>query len=530
MKNCKIWKMAVAGILLFGAGCSAPEYDIVVYGGTSSGVIAAVQAAREGKRVVLIEPSDRIGGMTTGGLGETDHGKRSTIGGLAAEYYGRVGAEYGKSEAWRFEPKVALKVFEDYIREYNIPLFKQEYIDLKQGVEMAGNRIRAIRMESGRTFRGKMFIDATYEGDLMALAGVTCVTGRESNAEFGEQGNGIRKHGPELNEMPYGVSPYIVEGDSTSGLLPRINATAGGENGDGDQKIQAYCFRMCLTDDPANRVMIEKPDGYDSLEYELLLRALEKGMPKDRCFKLSPMPNRKTDSNNHYGISTDWNGANWDYPLADHKQREVIRKAHESYQRGFVWTVQNHPRVPQQVRDYYKEWGLPKDEFTENGHWPQQLYVRECRRMRGQTIITEHDVLRERVTDKSIGLGSYAMDSHNMQYFVNEDGYANTEGGYFTKVKRPYPISYDAIVPRSGECANLLVPVCVSATHAAYGSVRMEPVFMILGQSAASAAVLAIDGGVAVQDVDYSALHKRLVADSQVLEDTDEGYFKVNQE
>lgn len=523
-------KSIVTCCLLALAGCGTSEYDIVIYGGTSSGIIAAVQAVRDGKRVVVIEPSDRIGGMTTGGLGETDHGKRSTIGGIALDYYRRVGAEYGKPEMWRFEPKVALKVYEDYVREYGIPLFTEEYIDLENGVEMDGTRIREIRMESGKRFRGKIFIDASYEGDLMALAGVTYVTGRESNAEFGETGNGIRKHGPELNEMPYGISPYIVPGDPSSGLLPRINATAGGENGEGDTKIQAYCFRMCLTDDPGNRIPIEKPEGYDSLEYELLLRALEAGMPKERCFKLSPMPNRKTDSNNHYGISTDWNGANWDYPEADHRRREEIRRAHEVYQRGFVWTVQNHPRVPREVRDYYKDYGLPKDEFVENNHWPQQLYVRESRRMRGCVVITEHDVLRERVTGKSVGLGSYAMDSHNMQYFVNEDGYANTEGGYFTKIKRPYPISYDALTPRRDECSNLLVTICVSATHAAYGSVRMEPVFMILGQSAASAAALAIDTDKSVQEVDYGTLRQRLLAGEQVLEDEDAGYFKVNQE
>lgn len=527
----KTFKLFIlSSMMLAMVGCGTKEYDIVIYGGTSAGVIAAVQAIREGKSVALIEPSGRIGGMTTGGLGETDHGKSSTIGGLALEYYRKVGEEYGKPVAWRFEPKVALKVYEDYIAEYGIPLFLNEYIDLKNGVEMDGTGITGIRMESGKCFRGKMFIDATYEGDLMALAGVTYVTGRESNFEFGEKGNGIRKHGPELNEMPYGVSPYIIPGDPSSGLLPRINPDAGGENGEGDSKIQAYCFRMCLTDDPENRIMIEKPEGYDPLEYELLLRALELGMPKDRCFKLSPMPNGKTDSNNHYGISTDWNGANWDYPEADHKRREEIRKAHEVYQKGFVWTVQNHPRVPQEVRDYYKDYGLPKDEFLDNGHWPSQLYVRESRRLRGEKVITEHDVLRETVTDKPIGLGSYAMDSHNMQYFVNEDGYANTEGGYFTKVKQPYPISYEAITPKREECTNLLVPICVSATHAAYGSVRMEPVFMILGQSAATAASIAIDAGVSVQEIDYSLLEKRLLEGGQILEDTDNKEFKVNQE
>ena len=528
--NCKIRMICLLGCLLGFASCSGKRYDIVIYGGTSSGIIAAVQAAKEGKSVVVIEPSDRIGGMTTGGLGETDHGKRTTIGGLAGEYYRRVGAEYGKPEAWRFEPKVALKVYRDMVREYDIPLFLDEYIDLKDGVTKKDGRITSIRMESGREFRGKVFIDATYEGDLMALAGVSYVVGRESNAEFGEKGNGIRMHGPELNELPDGIDPYIVPGDSTSGLLPRVNRTAGGKNGDGDSKVQAYCFRMCLTNDPDNRIMVEKPEGYDSLEYELLLRALENGMDVKRCFKLSPMPNRKTDSNNHYGVSTDWNGANWDYPEADHKRRAEIRKAHETYQKGFLWTVQNHPRSPQAAKEYYRGYGLPKDEFTENGHWPQQLYVRESRRMRGETVITEHEVLQERSTENSIGLGSYAMDSHNTQYFVNNRGFVNTEGGYFTKIAHPYPISYGAITPQKAECSNLLVTICVSATHAAYGSVRMEPVFMILGQSAATAAAIAIDEGVAVQEVDYGTLRKKLLADGQILSDEDKSYYKVNEE
>jgi len=530
-------------LVLSGYGQKTGNYDVVVYGGSASGIIAAVEVARSGKSVVIVEPSKRIGGMPTSGLGETDHGKGSTVSGLTRSFFEKVGAKYGKSFTWRFEPKVALQVFQEMLKENNIPYYTNELIDLKNGVKMNNLKIESIKTESGKVFKGKMFIDASYEGDLMALAGVSYFVGRESNSEFNEVGNGIRQHKvkpdkndkfperllPPYNEMPYGVSPYIIKDDPKSGLLPRVNPDAGGVDGQGDKKMPAYCYRLCLTNDPNNRIMIEKPEGYNELEYELFLRAIEKGMPKDRCFKLSPMPNKKTDSNNHYGISMDYNGGNWDYPEADHKKRAEIAKQIELYQRGFVWTVQNHDRVPQEVKNYYAGFGLPKDEFLDNNHWPVQLYVRESRRMRGDYVITEHDCLRKVVSDRGIALGSYAMDSHNTQYFVNKDGYANTEGGYFWILDKAYPIDYRAIVPKKGECSNLLVTVCVSVTHAAYGSIRQEPCYMMIAHAAGAAASLAIDKRVSVQNVEYSLLKNKLLNEGQKLVDDDNSKFSGNE-
>ncbi|WP_418425067.1 FAD-dependent oxidoreductase [Alistipes sp.] len=509
-----------AAMLCLNTGCGSDgkQYDIVIYGGNCAGIMAAVQAKKMGKSVIVLEQLDRIGGLTTGGLGEVDHGKKSSIGGLAMEYFSRVGAKYGSDEAFfKFEPKVALEVFQDYVREFDIPVVYEELIDLQKGVEKEGNRIVAIKMESGNVYRGRMFIDASYEGDLMAVAGVSYTYGREGNAMYGETNNGIRANG--ADEIPYGIDPYIVPGDKSSGLLPRVNPTRGGNVGDGDKGIQAYCYRMCLTNDPENRIMVEKPEGYNELEYELMLRCMQsEEMAVWRCFKLSPMPHAKTDSNNNYGVSTDFNGGNQEYVNASHQRRAEIRKEHEIYQKGLVWTVQNHPRVPKRFKDFYAEWGLPKDEFTENGNWPQQIYIRECRRLLGEYLVTEHDCRREVLVDDPIAMGSYAMDSHHTQYFVNELGFVQPEGGFYDILKTPYPVSYRAITPKEAECANLLVPVCVSATHAAFGSIRMEPVFMMMGQAAGMAASMAIDGGTSVQKIEYPVLRKQLEAADFVLE------------
>lgn len=508
----------ISFLLVFSSfGQKIESYDIVIYGGNSAGIMTAVQAKRIGKSVVVLEQLDRIGGLTSGGLGEVDHGKKSSIGGLALEYFTRIAKKYNEKEPkYKFEPKVALEVFQDYVKEYDIPVVYNELIDLKNGVEKKGNKILSIKMESGNVYKGKIFIDASYEGDLLGLSGVSYTYGREGNKMYNETNNGIRQNG--YDEVPPGIDPYIVKGDKNSGLLPRINRCRGGEVGDGDKGIQAYNYRMCLTDKGSNRTMIEKPDGYNEQEYEILLRAMELNMPVDRVFKLSPMPNRKTDSNNHYGISTDFNGGNQEYVHASHQRRAEIRKQHEIYQKGLVWTVQNHPRTPKKYRDFYAGWGLPKDEFVENGNWPQQIYVRECRRMIGEYVVTEHDCKRAVLVNDPIALGSYAMDSHHTQYFVNDEGFVQPEGGFYDKLKDPYPVSFRAIVPKQKECGNLIVPVCVSATHAAFGSIRMEPVFMMLGQSAATVAGMAIDGNIDVQKINYPKLKEILLKDGHVLE------------
>jgi hypothetical protein len=491
-------------------------YDLVIYGGTAAGLAAAVQAKRMGLTPIVIEPTGRLGGLSSGGLGDTDFGRTSAIGGVSLEFYRRLGLKYGtEGPVWMFEPKHALDVFLDWVNEHGIEVLYRERLDLANGAEKSSNRIASIRLESGKAILGRMFMDATYEGDLMKAAGVTYATGREANRVYGETYNGIQTACARLNQLPSGIDPYIVKGDPSSGLLPGVNPDAGGEDGESDLLVQAYCYRMCLTDNPDNRIMIGKPADYDEREYELMFRAIEQG--QTRFFKLRMLPNRKTDSNNDNGFSTDYIGNNYRYAEADYAERARIAAAHETYQKGLVWTLQNHPRVPEAVRGFYKEWGLPADEFPDHGHWTPQLYVRESRRMISDSVMNENHIFLRTPVEDSVGLGSYNMDSHHVQRHVNKDGYVVNEGDVQIGLGAPYPISYRSIVPREAECANLFVPVCLSASHIAYGSIRMEPVFMALGQSAATAAALAIDSNVGVQRLSYAALRSRLLADGQAL-------------
>ncbi|QGQ99956.1 FAD-dependent oxidoreductase [Paenibacillus psychroresistens] len=492
------------------------ETDIVIYGGNAAGIMAAVQAVRMGKRVAVIEPSGWIGGLTSGGLGDTDSGDKAVIGGLSGEFYKRLGIKYSQDEpAWLFEPKLALEVFQDLQQEFNIQIYYGERLDLVDGVTKQGNKITQITMESGKVFQAGIYIDTSYEGDLMALAGITVVTGRESNELYGETGNGIQTAHALKNQLPEGIDPYIIQGDPLSGLLPHVNLDAGGVDGVDDTKIQAYCFRMCLTDNPDNRVEITKPEGYVEAEYELLFRSIAAG--QRIFFKLAMLPNRKTDSNNDEGFSTDYIGMNYGYPEGDYQTRQAIIKAHEVYQKGLVWTLQNHPRVPQEIRDFYKPWGLPLDEFVDNGHWSPQLYIREARRMVSDVVMNENHIMLKQIVENPVGMGSYAMDSHNVQRHIDANGYVANEGDVQVKSVKPYSISYHSIVPKEAECSNLIVPVCLSSSHIAYGSIRMEPVFMVLGQSAATAAVIALEDKQSVQQIDLNKLADQLLRDGQVL-------------
>jgi hypothetical protein len=420
---------------------------------------------------------------------------------------------------WTFEPKVAEAIFREMLKEAKVEIVFGERLDRApgKGVQLDGKRITSITMESGKKYAGKMFMDATYEGDLMAAAGVSYTVGREPNSKYGETLNGLavawNKHN---HRFTHKVDPYVKPGDPKSGLLPIIEPGPLPADGEGDDRLQAYCYRMCMSRIPANRVPFPRPADYDEKLYELLLRNFEAG---DLRFPMKPdmMPNGKTDTNNNHAFSTDNIGMNYDYPEANYERRREICDEHRTYQQGYCYFLANDPRVPEDVREWYGAWGLCKDEFVDNGHWPHQIYVREARRMVGDTVVTQNHLTRDIPTPRPIGMGSYNMDSHNVQRYVDENGFARNEGDVQVNPGGPYPIDYGAIIPKKDECKNLLVVCAVSSTHIAYGSIRMEPVFMILGQSAASAADLAIGSGLAVQDIDYETLKSRLVEGGQVL-------------
>ena len=418
---------------------------------------------------------------------------------------------------WIFEPSVAEKVFEAYVREFEIPVFRDEWLDRKSGVAKTGESIREITMLSGKKFAGKMFIDATYEGDLMATAGVSYHVGREAQSVYDEQWNGAQvgvlhhtHHFGKLN-----ISPYKVPGDPSSGVLPRISVEPPGAYGAGDKKVQAYCYRFCVTNAEENRIPFPKPASYDAGQYELLLRVFDAGW-RETFHKFDPIPNHKTDTNNHGPFSFDNIGMNYEYPEASYEKRADILKEHRNYQQGLLYFIANDPRVPAEVREKASTYGLPKDEFLDNDHWPHQIYVREARRMTGQYVMTENELTKKRPTPDSVGMGSYTIDSHNTQRYITPEGFVQNEGDIGVHIT-PYEIAYGALVPKRGEANNLFAPVCVSSSHIAYGSIRMEPVFMILAQSAATAASMAIEKQLPVQDVPYPALKERLLSDGQVL-------------
>lgn len=539
---------------------SQNDYDIVIYGGTSAGIIAAIQSSRMGKSVLLIEPSQRIGGMTTGGLGATDIGNKEAIGGISREFYQNIRKYYEDSNNWRwqkrenykrtrtasnedamwtFEPSAALDVFKKMIESENMELVYGERLNRQDGVKKDGAKILEIEMENGTSYTGKVFIDASYEGDLMAAAGVSYTVGRESLKEYGETLNGVQANKISLtlretisrNALHHnfidGVDPYIVKGDPSSGLLPFIIEGGPGIDGHEDKGIQAYCFRMTLTDHPENRIPFSRPENYNELDYELLFRNYEAAEgPLEKMYHYgdplvpwinSPMPNRKTDTNNQKGFSTDFIGQNFDYPEATYVEREKIIERHRSYQQGLMWTLSYHPRIPEKVKDVVSKWGTPKDEYDREDGWPNQLYIREARRMISEYVLTQKHCERIEIAEDPVGLGAYGMDSHHVQRYVDANGFVQNEGNVEASILSPYPISYRSIIPKIDECNNLLVPVCVSATHMAFGSIRMEPVFMVLGQSAAVASCLAIDENIAVQDINYENLKSTLLKKGQIL-------------
>jgi hypothetical protein len=489
------------------------KVDVVVYGGTSAGVIAAYTAKKLGKSVILVQPSRHLGGLSAGGLGQTDIGNKSAITGLSHDFYKRIGKHYGVPEQWIFEPHVAEKVFNEYISEANIKvLFSKRLTGLKKNnstiVSIDLETTELAKTKAKTTIVAKQFIDCTYEGDLMAKAEVSYTVGREANTQYNETYNGVQlldKH-----QFPDGIDPYVIPGKPESGLLYGISTNKLMPNGTGDKAVQAYNFRLCLTTDQKNKIDIKKPIGYDSTRYELLLRQIAATKPKELTWQLmhiQPMPNNKTDINNCGGFSTDMIGANYDYPNADYETRKKIIKQHEIYTKGLLYFLANDPRVPLHLRQEMQQYGYPKDEYTDNENFTPQLYIREARRMISDYIMTQSNCQGNTIVPDPIGMAAYTMDSHNCQRIV-VNGMVKNEGDVQIGGFPPYPISYRSIIPAKKECNNLTVPVCLSASHIAYGSIRMEPVFMVLAQAAATASVLAINTQKPIQSIDFELINK----------------------
>ncbi len=513
------------------------DADVCVYGGTTAGVVAAVTAASRGKQVVVLNPGKHLGGMSSGGLGWTDFGRQHVIGGRSRAFYEACGKHYGKDIEWRFEPKVAERVFEQMIADADIPVHHAAYIEK---AKTDGQKIKALRCLGGLTVTARMFIDATYEGDLLAAAGVSFTVGREANAQYDETLNGIHVCGK--HQFSHPVDPYMVAGDPSSGLLPGVIAEDLRQKmGEGDHRVQAYNFRVCMTNDPDLKIDWQKPANFDPAQYVLATRWFcgEKDRYNEQLrekpgdwpwapIKFDMLTNKtpggycKTDTNNHGAVSSDFIGQNYDWPTGGYEAREAIFQAHVTYQQGLYWHLANDPVIPERYRDAYSPWGLPRDEFEHTGHWPHQLYVREGRRMVADYVITEHDCHQRSVAEDSVGMGSYNMDSHNCTRFVGEiDGKPSVmnEGDVQVPPTDPYPIGYRAVVPKRGECANLFVPVSISSSHIAFGSARMEPVFMVLGESCGIAAAMCLDEQCASQDLAYDALQPELLNAKQVLVD-----------
>jgi hypothetical protein len=528
MKNHKRILFGMA-MLLSVARAAEPEMDIIVYGDSSGAVTAAIAAKREGRSVLWLNPTAFPGGMSASGLGATDFlGRRNTFGGIASEFYDGVAKAYKTNYVRSFEPHVGKQVFEAMLMAAGVTVVYNEKLDRTsgKGVILEGKRIKAITTLSGKTYTAKMFIDATYVGDLMAAAGVPYTVGREPESQYGENMAGVRR-GDTKPRAHYSqrdkdhfvkeVDAYITPGDPSSGLLPHVHRIEGLANGQGDKKIQAYNYRVCLTTDSANRIPIEKPSGYREIDHELLLRNFDAGDLRLPALIEPLAGGQKVDWNNMHAVGSDLPGANWEYPEASYERRREIEQAHETYIRGFLWTMANNPRVPVDIRKKVAAYGLPKDEFLDNGGWPWMIYIREARRMVADYVMTQLDCEGKRTAPDPVGLGSFGMDSHVVQHFVTETGKAQNDGVIWRVPPKPYGISYRSIVPPRGACENLFSPICLSASHVAHGSIRMEPVFMALSQSAAIAAGLAIDGNVSVQDVSYPALLEKLEAAKQIV-------------
>ncbi len=514
------------------------QFDICVYGETASGITSAIQAARMGKKVVLLSTTNHIGGVMTSGLTATDMNRYKQVGGISREVFQRIYAHYANPKQWKYQQRDAFfemskkrtytgkndslkmqwvyeshvleQIYKDMLQEAGVNVIYRQKLDLGKGVFKNNKHIEKIKMVTGEEYQAQMFIDATYEGDLMAKSGVSYFVGREANSKYNETKNGVR-----ISKKALPIDPYIVEGDPTSGVLPFIETERALNDGAEDKRVQAYTYRVTLTDAARNRISIPKPEKYNPLWYEYILRKLKKYPDPilTNAITITPMPNRKTDTNH-----LDFVGASNDWAEADYAKREEIAEKHKNYALGLLWFLRNDNRVPRSVRKEIKKWGLPKDEFVDNSHFPHQIYVREARRMVSDYVMTEENCKPKNRLDapNSIGLGTYAFDSHYVSFVLDKQDSVRIDGDFFSAAS-VYPINYQSIVPKAQECANLLVPICLSASHVAYSSIRMEPVYMVLGQSAGTAAALSIDQNRSVQDLPYSVLRQRLEKDNQIL-------------
>lgn len=542
MKTSIIRGLVVIVVLLTGNRLLAQKrWDVCVYGETPAGITAAIQAAKMNKQVLLISNTAHLGGVATSGLTATDLNNFRSAGGLTRDFYQRLYTYYSDSSAWRsesrdvyferskkrtfsgkndslkmqwvYESRVAEGILKKMLQEAGVAVVYKERLQLKNGVEKKDASIIAIRMENGHRYQAKIFIDATYEGDLMAKAGVSYSVGREANSVYNETLNGIK-----LNEIigkdHVSIDPYVKKGVPSSGVLPFLEPRIPGADGEGDHRTQSYCYRMTLTDDPANRINIVKPTGYQPLWYEFLARMLElnPGLLLKNIISFTPMPNKKTDTN-----QADFVGANYGWPEGNYADRNKIAQMHKTYVLGLLWFLGNDPRVPDSLRTEMKRWGLPKDEFKDNGNFPHQLYVREARRMVSDYVMTEKNCNGEEPVQDAVAVATYPLDCHYVSRVVDEQGRVHAEGSYGKQKNTYYTISYRSLRPRSSEASNLLVPVCLSASHVAYSSIRMEPVFMVLGQSAGTAAALALDRNISIQELPYDVLKPVLLKDGQVL-------------
>jgi hypothetical protein len=531
---------------LIGAVAGAEHrHDVIIYGGTAGGLVSAVTAAQEGARVVVIEPTPHLGGMVTGGLGATDIGVEQSIGGMSRRFYEQVYAHYQQPQAWKHEtreayikraggrvntadrvwwavePSVASLVLNQLTANPNVTILTGQRI---KSVTKVGPRIESLTTGNGDVFRGRVFIDATYEGDLLAMAGVSFHVGREARAQYGEELAGVvpeawstRKQW-EVDIRPYGADNKLLFG---------VQEVARGEDGAGDRKIQAYNFRICLTDAPENRIPISRPERYDASRYDLLALYIARkgdavnltGPKGGSLLNIGAMPNRKTDINDGGPFSTDYIGGNWEYPEGDPATRERILRDHVDYTKGLLYFLGHDERVPARIQQQMQRWGYPKDEFPTTDHWSPQLYIREARRMVGDYIMTQHDIQQRREKPDSVGLGSYNADSHLVQRIVNAQGFVRNEGNPNDRAigHKPYEIPYRCLTPRRADSDNLFATFCVSASHMGFASLRMEPVFMILSESAGVAAATAVKKNIAVQDVPVAPLQERLVARGQRL-------------